>query len=81
MEFPDDWYEDIDGRSRMLNQEKVAAEIERLQRVEHMARCVLETFRKDEAQGYRSRDRQFAIELLGKFIVDEQSTIFGGNNA
>lgn len=30
MEFPEDWYEDIDGRSRMLNQEKVAAEIERL---------------------------------------------------
>lgn len=28
------------------------------------ARTILETFRKDEAQGYRSRDRQFAIELL-----------------
>lgn len=30
MELPDDWYEDIDSRSRMLNAEKVRAEIERL---------------------------------------------------
>jgi hypothetical protein len=26
--------------------------------------CVVETFKRDEAQGYRSRDRQFAIEVL-----------------
>jgi hypothetical protein len=29
-EIPDDWYEETDGRSRMLSQEKVRAEIERL---------------------------------------------------
>jgi hypothetical protein len=29
---------------------------------------VLETFRKDEAQGYRSRDRQYAISILGKAL-------------
>jgi hypothetical protein len=29
---------------------------------------VLTTFEKDEAQGYRARDRQFAIDLLGKAL-------------
>lgn len=38
-----------------------ADEISRLRRaLEH----VVETFKRDEAQGYRSRDRQFAIEIL-----------------
>lgn len=30
MELPDDWYEDHDGQSRVLNAGKVGAEIERL---------------------------------------------------
>lgn len=30
------------------------------------AQTVYDTFVKDEAAGYRSRDRQFAIDLLGK---------------
>ena len=29
---------------------------------------VLSTFEKDEAQGFRSRDRQFAIDILRKAI-------------
>jgi hypothetical protein len=29
---------------------------------------VLNTFKRDEAQGYRSRDRQFAIEILSKAL-------------
>jgi hypothetical protein len=33
---------------------------------------VLKTFRADEAQGYRSRDRQYAIDILGKAL--EQAT-------
>lgn len=35
------------------------------------ARHVLDTFRKDEAQGYRSKDRQFAIAILGKAFEQE----------
>lgn len=49
-----------------LTLEDAAKEIERLRRIEAMAQRVLETFQKDEAQGYRSKDRQFAIELLAK---------------
>jgi len=32
------------------------------------AQCVLDTFSKDEAQGYRSKDRQFAISVLGSAL-------------
>jgi hypothetical protein len=35
----------------------------------------LETFQKDEAQGYRSRERQYAIDMLGPyFVADGQSS-------
>lgn len=57
---------------RLRRLEQVNAENERLRQVEAMARYVLEKFQKDEAQGYRSRDRQFAIEMLGKFLTVEQ---------
>lgn len=44
--------------------EKRNAEIERLREIEVAARTVLDTFKQSEAQGYRSRDRQYAIEIL-----------------
>lgn len=34
--------------------------------LESAARRILKTFEEDEAMGYRSRDRQFAIALLRK---------------
>lgn len=43
--------------------ERLHVEAERLHdAVDH----VLRVFEKDEAQGYRSKDRQFAIEILRK---------------
>lgn len=39
--------------------------------VREAAQHVLDTFRKDEAQGYRSKDRQFAIAILGKAFEQE----------
>ncbi len=32
------------------------------------AKLVLDTFEKDEAQGFRSRDRQFAIDILNRAL-------------
>lgn len=53
-------------------------EIERLRKIEEMARYVLEKFQKDEAQGYHTKDREFAISLLAKGFemaaAPEQST-------
>lgn len=51
-----------------------AAEIERLLKIERAATVVVETFEKDEAQGYRSKDRQFAIAVLrvAMPIADQQ---------
>jgi hypothetical protein len=43
-------------------------EIERLRKIEWAAKEVLDTFRKSEAAGYRTKDRQYAIEILGKFV-------------
>lgn len=64
------WREYINAAERMLERinrlTSEDEELERLRRLEQMARHVLETFQKDEAQGYRSRDRQYAIELLAK---------------
>lgn len=36
--------------------------------------CVVETFEKDEARGYRSRDRQFAIEILRRVMLPKDGT-------
>jgi len=41
--------------------------------LEEAARTVLTTFQRDEAAGYRSRDRQFAIELLGAAFANMSS--------
>lgn len=59
-----------DVRSAIL---QAADEIDRLVKIETAAKVVLATFRKDEANGYSSRDRQYTIEMLGKY-VDGQST-------
>jgi hypothetical protein len=40
---------------------ELAKEIERLREA---IKVVVETFEKDEAQGYRSRDRRYAIDIL-----------------
>ena len=37
------------------------------------AQFVVDTFSRDEAQGYRSKDRQFAIEILGKALAGHLS--------
>lgn len=56
-------------------------------RLEQVARLILETFRRDEAQGYRSRDRQFAIALLAAVLdqsqaaEDENSRLNGLNSS
>lgn len=57
MSIPDDWFEEHTGQSLVLSVDKV-------QKLYDFAKTVLDTFEKDEAQGARSRDRQFAIELL-----------------
>lgn len=48
-----------------------ADEIERLQKIEAAAKTVVETFRKDEAQGYRSRDRRYAIEMFRPYLNEQ----------
>lgn len=35
---------------------------------------VVETFERDEAQGFRSKDRQFAIEILRKVLQKSTTT-------
>jgi hypothetical protein len=36
----------------------------KIERLREAAKLVVATFEKDEAQGFRSRDRQFAISIL-----------------
>lgn len=53
--------------------EKSAAHMVRLAISDHAAlrdaaMFVLTTFRKDEAEGFRSKDRQFAITILGQAL-------------
>jgi hypothetical protein len=48
--------------------------------VETCARQILDTFKKSEAQGYRSRDRQFAIELLEKALGSAPDERTNGND-
>lgn len=40
----------------------------RIAELEQTITVVLENFEKSEAQGYRSRDRQYAIEILRKVV-------------
>lgn len=60
-DLPREWFEDHDGQALVLSTEKVRL-------LYDYAKTVLETFEKDEARGYRSRDRQFAIDLLRKAL-------------
>lgn len=63
-----------DGQRSLVMADKMDAqetENERLRAFKAAAKAVLDNFRKSEADGYRSRDRQYANEVLGKF-VDEQ---------
>jgi len=34
--------------------------------------CIVTTFTKDEMQGYRSRDRQFAIEIARRALEGKE---------
>lgn len=43
-------------------------DIEFFKRLIQFSSDILTTFEKDEAQGYRSSSRQFAIDLLGKAL-------------
>ncbi|WP_316176284.1 hypothetical protein [Bradyrhizobium sp. SZCCHNRI1073] len=43
---------------------ETAALNERIAKLETAIEVVVSTFEKDEAQGFRSRDRQFAIDIL-----------------
>lgn len=56
-EIPEDWFEEHSGQSRVVDYNKVGDLIAAV-------KTVLETFEKDEAQGFRSRDRQYAITIL-----------------
>lgn len=47
----------------------------KLTSVRSAAQCVYDTFVKDEAAGYRSRDRQFAIEILGQALGSSPSVV------
>jgi hypothetical protein len=61
-------------RATSSDQERIAAqeaEIVRLRQVEFFAKEVLKRFREAEAQGYHTKDRQYAIDLLSK-AIDEQ---------
>jgi hypothetical protein len=55
----------VRNHHRAVNAE---AEIERLRKA---ITDLVETFEKDEAQGYRSKDRQFAISILRKALSSE----------
>lgn len=44
------------------------AEVKRSREVETAARVVRDTFERSEDAGYRSRDRQFAISILGRAL-------------
>lgn len=48
--------------------EAAAAEIAAFKKLEWAVRKVVETFREDEAQGYRSRERRYAIDMLGRYL-------------
>lgn len=45
-----------------------ATEDSRFRLLEDAVRYVIDTFRRDEEQGYRSKDRQFAISILSKAL-------------
>lgn len=42
--------------------------------------CVIETFERDEGQGYRSRDRQFAIDVLRVACSHRPAKLLEQNN-
>lgn len=71
-DLPLDWYEEHDGQRLVLSTEKVAAEIDRLR---FAIETVAKTFEKDLEQGFRTRDKEFAITILRNAVplTDGQS--------
>ncbi len=53
-----------DSFGHLGHAEQLRAAADALERLEQAVETVVSTFERDEAQGYRSRDRQFAIDLL-----------------
>ena len=47
---------------------KHADQEQRIRELENAIKLVIDTFARDEEQGYRSRDKRFAIEILGKAL-------------
>lgn len=78
---PDDvvWYVTVKNKIaeqlRLVWNARGAADLKLRTAVE----TVLEKFTRDEAQGYHSRDRQYAIEILGRALdaVDPSATSTG----
>ncbi len=62
-EIADDLGRDYDGYA-----EELRAAATRIEQLEQAIEYVASTFERSEAQGYRSRDRQFAIELLRRVL-------------
>lgn len=53
---------------------RLTIQVERMALLQANAQAVVDTFSKDEAQGYRSRDRQFALSLLQPILLTLTST-------
>lgn len=76
MSYPDTLSK-LEGQVRQLEDLRMqdARERDRLRsevnRLRFAITTVLDTFKKDEADGYRSRDRQHAIEVLGALGVGQ----------
>ena len=74
--MPVDWKMEHDAE-RGLRQEfsaRAYAAEAKVRRLREGIAAVVDTFARDEAQGYRSKDRQFAIEVLRPLIseIDER---------
>ena len=62
------WYDSYVELEHESHRDYQALEAD-LGRLSGAINTVLSTFEKDESQGYRSRDRQFAIDILRKAVA------------
>lgn len=47
---------------------RAADEIKRLRHVEQAAKLVFDKFKTDKAQGFKTRDKDFAMDILGQAL-------------
>lgn len=52
-----------------LLREKVKEDRARIAELEAAAQCVHDTFKSDLDQGYKTKDKVFAVEVLGKALA------------